>query len=229
MNTVTEGKSIRGSQYRTCSASYSSLVHISVVCAWFWCRKPRWAQVYEYSQTGGRATRYYGNDDREIATHHDAQPSRRRNDGERGESRLCSRRTRPVVVSSDQQVGNGGLAVSASRRGEAERAKPREAHPHPPATRPPPLFLPGTSTPQQKIVYKPCAALRCSAKVASLMCWNAFRLKRRSALLTTGVSCDQRPIGRVRDQRPGCDVPLVLATASIAIPGRHVQASSRPQ
>jgi len=55
-------------------------------------------------------------------------------------------------------------------------------------------------------------------KVASLMYRNAFRLKRRSALLTTGVSWDQWSVDQVRDQRPGCDVPLVLATTSVAIP-----------
>lgn len=54
-------------------------------------------------------------------------------------------------------------------------------------------------------------------RVASLMCWNAFSLKRRSDLLATGVSWEHWPIGQLRDQRPGCDVPLVLATASIAI------------
>lgn len=54
-------------------------------------------------------------------------------------------------------------------------------------------------------------------QIASLMYWNAFRLKRRSVLLTAGVAWDHRPLGRVRDQRPGCDVPLVLATTSIAI------------
>jgi len=53
--------------------------------------------------------------------------------------------------------------------------------------------------------------------VASLMYWNAFRLKRRSVLLTARVAWDHRPLGRVRDQRRGCDVPLVLATTSIAI------------
>jgi len=64
-------------------------------------------------------------------------------------------------------------------------------------------------------------------RVASLMCWNAFSLKRRSDLLATGVSWDHRPIGRVRDQRPGCDVPLVLATASIAIQETELMLSCR--
>ena len=64
------------------------------------------------------------------------------------------------------------------------------------------------------------------------MCWNVFRLKRRSALLATGVAWDQRPLGRVRDKRPGCDVPLVLATTSIATRGSSLLLrgdSSRPQ
>ncbi len=53
--------------------------------------------------------------------------------------------------------------------------------------------------------------------VASLMFWNAFRLKRRSALLTKGVAWKHRSFDPLRDQRPWCDVPLVLDTPSIAI------------